>query len=147
MADTDATTTVLIYSHDSQARERTRLALGHRLDPDLPPVEYLMCATAPAVIKALDRHAAGKAPVDLLILDGEAVPAGGMGLCRQLKDEIRDCPPVILLIARPQDVWLATWSGAEEIVTRQGDPVSLARAAAALVASRSASSDTRSPVR
>jgi DNA-binding response OmpR family regulator len=147
MADADATTTVLIYSHDSHTRERTRLALGRRLAPDLPQVEYLMCATAPAVVRALDRHAAGKAPIDLLVLDGEAAPAGGMGLCRQLKDEISDCPPVILLIARPQDVWLATWSRAEEIVTRQGDPVSLAQAAVALVRSRSAVPQPRSLVR
>lgn len=45
------------------------------------------CATAPAVVKALELHATGDALIDLLILDGEAAPTGGMGLCRQLKDE------------------------------------------------------------
>ena len=35
-----------------------------------------------------------------LVLDGEAQPAGGMGMCRQLKDEIHRCPPVLVLIGR-----------------------------------------------
>ncbi len=47
---------------------------------------------------------------DLVILDGEATPAGGMGIARQLKDEIYQCPPILVLIGRPQDGWLATWS-------------------------------------
>ena len=51
--------------------------------------------------------------IDLAILDGEAVPAGGMGIARQLKDEIYQCPPVLVLTGRPQDAWLATWSRAE----------------------------------
>ena len=46
-----------------------------------------------------------------MVLDGEAQPAGGMGVCRQAKDEIHDCPPVLLIIGRPDDGWLATWSG------------------------------------
>ena len=35
--------------------------------------------------------------VDVVILDGEAQPTGGMGVSRQIKDEIDDCPPVILV--------------------------------------------------
>ena len=42
-----------------------------------------------------------KGGIDLAILDGEAVPAGGMGICRQLKDEIYQCPPVLVLTGRP----------------------------------------------
>ena len=34
---------------------------------------------------------------DLVILDGEATPAGGMGIAKQLKDEIADCPPILVL--------------------------------------------------
>jgi hypothetical protein len=37
--------------------------------------------------------------IDLAILDGEAVP-GGMGLCRQLKDEVVRCPPILVLTAQ-----------------------------------------------
>ena len=67
-----------------RTREDVRLALGRRVARDLPPVRVEEVATQPAVLTAMDRGG-----VDLAILDGEAVP-GGMGLCRQLKDEIRE---------------------------------------------------------
>ncbi len=70
---------------------------------------------------------------DLCILDGEAVPAGGMGVAKQLKDEIVHCPPILLLVARPQDAWLATWSGAEAIVGYPIDPVRLPQTVADLL--------------
>jgi len=40
---------------------------------------------------------------DLAILDGEAWPAGGMGICRQLKDEQAYPPPTIVIVGRPDD--------------------------------------------
>ena len=58
----------------------------------------------------------------LAILDGEAVPAGGLGICRQVKDEIYQCPPVLVLTGRPQDAWLATWSRADAAVPMPVDP-------------------------
>ena len=99
---------VLVYSDDRTTRESVRLALGKRPAADLPELEYFECATEPAVIKAMDEGG-----IDLAILDGEAVPAGGLGIARQLKDEIFQCPPVLVIIGRPQDAWLATWSRAE----------------------------------
>jgi DNA-binding response OmpR family regulator len=74
--------------------------------------------------------------VDLAILDGEAAPIGGMGLCRQLKDEIFECPPVLVLIGRPQDAWLATWSRADGVVAHPLDAVVLADCVAALLRRR-----------
>jgi len=92
-----------------------RMALGKRPAADLPMLEYTEIATPDALIRAVDT-----APFDLLILDGEAVPAGGMGLCRQLKDEIYRCPPILVVIGRPQDAWLATWSRADGVI---GHPI------------------------
>jgi DNA-binding response OmpR family regulator len=74
--------------------------------------------------------------VDVCVLDGEAVPAGGMGVCRQIKDEVFHCPPVLLLIGRPQDAWLATWSRADAAVTLPVEPVEFAASLAALLRSR-----------
>ncbi len=74
---------VLVYSDDSNTRSEVMLALGKRPHPDLPVLEYVECATEPVVIATMD--AGG---IDLAILDGEAVPAGGIGIARQLKDEI-----------------------------------------------------------
>lgn len=122
---------VLVYSDDSTTRAAVIAALGNRPAPELPRVTFVECATEPVVIRHMD---AGK--IDLAILDGEAVPAGGMGICRQLKDEIFNCPPVIVLTGRPQDGWLATWSRAEAAVPQPLDPVVLAEAAATLIRRR-----------
>ncbi|MGP3924037.1 hypothetical protein [Streptomyces sp. 8N616] len=125
------TATVLVYSDDASTREQVRLATGRRPAPDLPQVEFVECATLPAVLSALE--AGG---IDVCVLDGEAVPAGGMGVSRQIKDEIFRCPPVLLLIGRPQDAWLATWSRADAAVTHPIDPVEFAEALAGLLRTR-----------
>ncbi|MFE2045529.1 hypothetical protein ACFXAZ_32345 [Streptomyces sp. NPDC059477] len=125
------TATVLVYSDDSTTRAQVRLAAGRRPAPDVPPVAYLECATAAAVVTELDRGG-----IDVIVLDGEASPMGGMGLCRQLKDEVFECPPVLLLMGRPQDAWLATWSRADAAVTLPVDPVEFASALASLLRNR-----------
>ncbi|MFF9805428.1 hypothetical protein ACF1G5_09890 [Streptomyces coeruleorubidus] len=127
------TATVLVYSDDSNTREQVRLATGRRPAPDVPLVEFVECATPAAVLKELDRGG-----IDVCVLDGEAVPMGGMGLCRQIKDEVFDSPPVLLLMGRPQDAWLATWSRAESAVTLPVDPVEFAAALASLLRERAA---------
>ncbi|MCI3221689.1 hypothetical protein [Streptomyces sp. NP-1717] len=125
------TATVLVYSDNASTREQVRTAAGRRPAADLPPVEYIECATMPAVLKQLDRGG-----VDACVLDGEATPIGGMGLCRQIKDEIFNSPPVLLLMGRPQDAWLATWSRAESAVTLPVDPVDFPEALASLLRTR-----------
>ncbi|MET9500267.1 hypothetical protein ABZY42_00765 [Streptomyces sp. NPDC006622] len=126
-----ATATVLVYSDDAHTREQVRLAAGRRPAPDAPLVEFLECATPAAVLAELD-----KGGIDVCVLDGEAVPMGGMGMCRQIKDEVFRCPPVLLLIGRPQDAWLATWSRADAAVTLPVDPVEFAGALAAVLRRR-----------
>jgi DNA-binding response OmpR family regulator len=123
--------TVLLYSDDRTVREQVRLALGSRLAADLPEIEIREVATQPAVLWAMD--AGG---IDLVILDGEATPSGGMGIAHQLKDEIADCPPVLLLVARVADAWLATWSKAEAVSPFPVDPVRLPTTAAELLRRR-----------
>ncbi len=127
MTSSDKTMTVLVYSDDANTRAKVKLAIGRRPAPDLPKVEFVECATEPAVIKRMDEGG-----IDLAILDGEAVPAGGMGVCRQLKDEIYQCPPILVLIGRPQDGWLATWCRADAVVSHPIDPIALANATAEL---------------
>jgi hypothetical protein len=122
---------VLVYSDDSSVRSQVILALGRRPHPDLPPLEYVEVATEPVVIQQMDGG-----EIALAILDGEAVPAGGMGIAKQLKDEIFRCPPIVVLTGRPQDAWLATWSRAEAAVPHPIDPLQLAEAVIRLVASR-----------
>src|SRR3954462_7291601 len=122
---------VLVYSDDVNTRQQVILALGRRVHPDLPELEYVEVATEPVVIQNMD--AGG---IDLAILDGEAVPAGGMGIAKQLKDEIYECPPLLVLTGRPQDAWLATWSRADAAVPHPIDPIQLAEAVTGLLRSR-----------
>ena len=124
---------VVVYSHDADVRSRIRLAIGRRPAPDVPEAEVIEVATQPALIRLLDRGGA-----DVMVLDGEAQPAGGMGICRQAKDEIFDCPPVLLVIGRPDDGWLATWSRADAVVSHPIDPKALAQALAGLMRQRAA---------
>jgi CheY-like chemotaxis protein len=122
---------VLLYSDNVDTRAQVRMAVGRRVAADLPQVEWTECATPPAVISAVDG-----AGFDVLILDGESAPAGGLGLCKQLKDEIYECPPVLVLTGRPQDAWLATWSRADAAVAHPLDPRALAEAVAGLARRR-----------
>lgn len=119
---------ILLYSSNGTTREQVRLALGTRLRPELPELTYTDVATGPMVISLMDRGG-----FDLVILDGEASPVGGLGIAKQLKDEITDCPPVLVLTGRADDAWLASWSRAEAAVPQPIDPIRLGDAAARLL--------------
>ncbi|MCL1838136.1 MAG: response regulator [Propionibacteriaceae bacterium] len=119
---------VLLYSHDRNVREQVKLALGKRIATDLPQLEVIETATAPALLQHLE-----VGNIDLVVLDGEATPAGGIGLAYQLKDEIPVCPPTLLLVVRVADAWLATWSKADAVAFYPIDPVQLAKTAADLL--------------
>jgi hypothetical protein len=122
---------VLVYSDDLNVRQQVIVALGKRPHPDLPELEYVEVATEPVVVQQFDAGV-----VDLAILDGEAVPAGGMGIAKQMKDEIYQCPPMLVLVGRPQDAWLATWSRADGAVPLPIDPIQLGEAVTKLLRSR-----------
>jgi DNA-binding response OmpR family regulator len=122
---------VLVYSDDRNVRDQVMLALGKRPHPDLPALEYVAVATEPVCIEHMDTGT-----IDLAILDGEAVPAGGMGIAKQLKDEIFQCPPILVLTGRPQDAWLATWSRAEAAVPHPSDAIQLAETVTRLLRPR-----------
>lgn len=126
---------IVLYSDDVDVREEVRLGVGPRLGADQPDIEWCETATADAVIAA-----ARTGEVDLFVLDAETDKVGGMGLARQLKDEIVDCPPVVVVIARAVDGWLASWSNAEQVVARPIDPMAVHDAVARLLG---ASADAR----
>ncbi|WP_020102709.1 response regulator transcription factor [Mycobacterium sp. 360MFTsu5.1] len=124
----DSALKILVYSDNPNTRDQVRTALGRRIHPDLPDLTYLDVATAPVVVSSVD--AGG---IDLAILDGEATPAGGMGLAKQLKDEVANCPPIVVLTGRADDAWLASWSRAEASVPHPIDPIRLGEAVVAVL--------------
>lgn len=119
---------VLVYSDNAKIRNTVKTSIGSRPTEQVSQVEIYDVATEPALIKVMDSK-----QFDLVILDGEASPAGGLGVCRQLKDEIYNCPPILVLVARADDRWLATWSRADAIVAHPIDPRALVNAVVALI--------------
>jgi CheY-like chemotaxis protein len=119
---------ILVYSDNANTREQVMRALGKRVHPELPELSYVEVATGPVVIQRVD--AGG---IDLAILDGEATPEGGLGIAKQLKDEVAQCPQIVVLTGRADDAWLASWSRAEAAVPHPIDPMQLARAVAGLL--------------
>jgi DNA-binding NarL/FixJ family response regulator len=122
--------TVLLYSDDPAVRERMRLAIGPRPRPDLT-IEFVDASTYDECVKLVDDY-----EIDLMVLDGEATPAGGIGIARQLKDEVTDPPPVCLYIARAADRWLAAYAKVEATLLHPLDPVTTAATVADLLEKR-----------
>jgi hypothetical protein len=129
---------IIVYSDDSSVRSAIVAALGKRVADDLPEHQVEEFATGPALRAFIDRKStSGAFRADLFILDGEAVPEGGMGVARQLKDEVFNCPPVLLITGRKEDAWLAAWSRAEASVIHPIDPFTLANTVADLLRTNS----------
>ncbi len=123
---------VLVYSDDRDVRQAVLRALGPRPHPDLPALEFVEVATQAVVLEHLDETRASHR-VDLVILDGEAVPVGGLGIARQIKDEIFQAPPVVVVTGRPGDAWLAHWSRADAVASHPIDPLTFAETVVGVV--------------
>lgn len=117
--------TILVYSHRPEVRAEIVGAIGRRPVRELPKVNFLECSTIAEVLMAVDGQRA-----DLVILDGEAQPMGGMGISRQIHNEASVIPPIILAIRRPADRWLATWAKADDVLVYPLDPITCAETVA-----------------
>jgi len=120
---------ILVYADDSTVRAAIIDALGSRTASDVGEHQIHEFATAAALRSYVDNNS----NIDLFILDGEAVPEGGLGVARQLKDEVFNCPPVLVITGRKEDAWLAAWSLAESSIVHPIDPFTLAKSAAELL--------------
>jgi len=112
---------ILIVSRSERARAWIRRALepSYQIDEASNGLEALK--------RARDEG------YDLVIADETTEPFGAFGLARELK--ILPYPPaVIVLLERPQDVWLAKWSGADRWLTQPIDPFELNRTGRELLA-------------
>lgn len=130
---------IVLYSDDVTVREAVIGALGSRVAPDMAEHVIHQFATGAALRLFVDAKKPGnEAPIDLFILDGESVPEGGIGMARQLKDEVFNCPPVMVITGRKEDAWLAAWSRAEANVLHPVDPFTLSHTVAELLRARTA---------
>jgi CheY-like chemotaxis protein len=124
---------ILVFSHRPEVRESIINAIGRRPAADVGRVEYVEAAGVAEVLTEMD-----EGNVDLAILDGESQPTGGIGLTRQLKNEITDCPPIVVTVRRKDDRWLATWSRADAVLVHPLDPLTAAETVAEVLRARSA---------
>lgn len=101
-----------------------------------PEIELARVRTPQRAIKVLVSEPDG---YDLVLADGDLHPEGGFSLSRDVKAHARmgrPMPPVVLLIAREQDRWLASWSEADASVLKPLDPFDLAATARAVAGGR-----------
>ena len=135
MSDAQATPqpdlyTVLLYSDDVAVRDKIRLAIGARPAADLA-IEFVDAATWEECRILLDTYV-----IDLMVLDGEAAPAGGLGIARQTKDEYATPPPVCVVIARAADRWLAAYAQVDKTMLYPLDPVTTGQTVAGMLRDR-----------
>ena len=94
---------VLLYSDDITTRDAVRAAVGRR------PARDVEIVSLARVRHPRGGHRGRWTPAASTSSSSTARrprPAGS-GLCRQLKNEIFHCPPILVLTGRPQDGWLA----------------------------------------
>jgi Response regulator containing a CheY-like receiver domain and an HTH DNA-binding domain len=115
--------TVLVFSDNSARRRAVIEGVGLKPDKDLPTINWVEAASADGVAFKYEENAPS-----VLVLDSETVKEGGMSVARDLKTQQNASEPMVLLVARPQDKWLADWAGAESIVYDPLDPLDLQEA-------------------
>jgi DNA-binding response OmpR family regulator len=125
-----ASYTVLLYSDDAKVRDRIRMAIGPRPAADLT-IEFVDAVTWEDCRRLLDTY-----EIDLMVLDGEASPAGGLGVARQTKDEYLDPPPTCVVIARAADRWLAAFAQVDATLVHPLDPMTTGRTIATMLRAR-----------
>ncbi|HEV2889333.1 MAG TPA: hypothetical protein VGX28_03075 [Frankiaceae bacterium] len=127
---------VLVYATDAVVRDQVRLAIGRSPAAGVTIDSWVDTDDADEVVREADRGTP-----DLMILDGEAWPTGGLGLCRQLKNELSSPPPTLVLIGRRDDRWLGEWSQADAVLMHPIDAVELARAVVSLLSPAAVGAD------
>ncbi len=119
---------VLVYATDPVVRDQVRMAIGRSPAAGVDNVTFLEAEDAGQAIRAADEGLP-----DLMVFDGEAWPTGGLGLCRQLKNELTAGLPIVVLIGRRDDRWLGEWSQADAVLMHPIDADELTRTAVRLL--------------
>jgi DNA-binding response OmpR family regulator len=118
--------TILVASDAASVRQEVAAVIG------APDVEVIEIHTGHAVPAAVHDH-----EPDLLVVDLQMGSMGGMAVCLELRleESYGNLPhvPVLMLLDRRADVFLARRSGAEGWLVKPLDPMRIRRATKALV--------------
>ena len=129
MADSNELS-ILIFSDNSTFREDAIAAIGRRPWAGSPEVTFCEAATAPGVINQLDAH-----KIHLAVFDGEVQKEGAMAVAHRIQDQMDDdrIPPILFIVARQQDEWLARGAHAAAVLTAPINPIELQKTVASLM--------------
>jgi DNA-binding response OmpR family regulator len=112
----------LVVSADRATREQMALAtrsIGRRLGE---PVEFLEAADGEQGVRVAWRERP-----DLIVADEIASRAGAFALAKDLRGAAEPFRgPIVILLDRHHDAWLAKWSGADLWFVKPVDPFELA---------------------
>lgn len=111
---------VVLYSGDKDRRKAVIEGIGLRAGKGAPPINWIETGTSPGALEQIEKHTP---PV--VVLDADTPKVGGMAVARDIINELEQDPVIVLLTARPQDQWLATWSGADFTVMAPYNPLEL----------------------
>jgi DNA-binding response OmpR family regulator len=118
--------TILVASDAASVRSEVKAVVGE------PDVEVIEVHTGPEVPALVHEH-----EPDLLVVDLQMGNMGGMAVCLELRleESYGNLPhvPVLMLLDRRADVFLARRSGAEGWLVKPLDPMRIRRATRALV--------------
>jgi CheY-like chemotaxis protein len=119
---------VLLVSRNGRVNSQVKTALIGRSD-----IEFLEVSTPQRALQQLDDVGG----FDIVVADNDMHPTGGLFLAREVKARGQmgiAMPPIILLLAREQDVWLSNWSQADAYVLKPVNPFDFAEVFDAVVA-------------
>jgi len=102
---------VLLVSPDAEARDLFRIAVGSIERRLGEPVSFQDASERP----------------DAVVADEIASRAGAFGMARDLRGAVDPYRgPIVIVLERKHDAWLARWSGADAWFVRPVDPFELA---------------------
>lgn len=130
-ADHDGVVDILVYSDNRDTRGDVMRAVGRRVGKGMTEIRWTESATYEGAYMKIQEN-----KYDLLILDGEAAKLGGIGLGKMVRDEIYPNMPFIILIARPQDEWLARVSKPNGILPFPVDAKALSQEVARVLSAK-----------
>ena len=114
------TASILLYSDNAKTRRAVRLAVGNAIGMRDVQIQWTEVATAEVAMGEAEASV-----FDLVICDNETAKLGGVGLIRQMRNELDWQPVALLIIARQQDAWLGAWSEADGAIMHPIDPFEL----------------------
>lgn len=101
------TINILVYSDNRDVRNDVMRGLGRKVGKGGPAINWTESATPEGAMTKIKDAFESDNKFDLMVLDAETPKLGGIGIGKMVRDEVDPDAKFVILIARPQDEWLA----------------------------------------